>query len=63
MQALFVGAARFAVGMVVEVDAAVTANYGQDITIAIVIAIVAIGAAVPLSVLLVRRRGRGTRFL
>jgi uncharacterized protein (DUF2062 family) len=38
--------------MVVGVDAAATGNYGQDITIAIVIAIVVIGAAVPLSVLL-----------
>jgi hypothetical protein len=60
---VFVGAASFAVGMVVGVDAAATGNYGQYITIAIVIAIVAIGAVVPLSVLLVRRRGRGGRFL
>ncbi len=45
--------------MVVGVDAAATGNYGQDITIAIVIAI---GAAVPLSVLLVCRPGRGAGF-
>jgi hypothetical protein len=60
---IFVGAASFAVGMVVGVDAAATGNYGQDITIAIVVAVVAVGAAVPLSVLLVRRRGRDSRFL
>jgi hypothetical protein len=57
---VFVGAASFAVGMVVGVDAAATGNYGQDITIAIVVAVV---AAVPLSVLIVRRRVRGGRFL
>jgi hypothetical protein len=57
---VFVGAASFAVGMVVGVDAAATGNYGQDITIAIVVAVV---AAVPLSVLIVRRRARGGRFL
>ena len=60
---IFVGAASFAVGMVIGVDAAATGNYGQYITIAIAVAIVAIGAAVPLSVLLVRRRGRSGRFL
>ena len=60
---VFVGAASFAVGMVVGVDAAATGDYGQYITIAIVLAIVAAAAAVPLSVLMVRRRGRGGRFL
>ena len=60
---VFVGAASFAVGMVVGVDAAATGDYGQDITIAIVVAIVAAAAAIPLSVLTVRRRGRGGRFL
>jgi uncharacterized membrane protein YhaH (DUF805 family) len=60
---LFVGAASFAVGMVVGVDAAASGSYGQDITIAIVVALVAIGAAVPLAGLLVRRRGRDSRFL
>jgi hypothetical protein len=47
---VFVGAASFAVGMVVGVDAAATGDYGQYITIAIVVAIVAAAAAVPLSV-------------
>jgi uncharacterized membrane protein len=60
---IFVGAASFAVGMVVGVDAAATGNYGQDITIAIVVAVVAVVVAIPLSVLLVRRRGRDSRFL
>ena len=60
---IFVGAASFAVGMVVGVDAAATGNYGQDITIAIVVAVVSVVVAIPLSVLLVRRRGRDSRFL
>ena len=60
---IFVGAASFAVGMVVGVDDAATGNYGQDITIAIVVAVVALVVAIPLSVLLVRRRGRDSRFL
>ncbi len=60
---VFVGAASFAVGMVVGVDAVATGNYGQYITIAIVVAIVAAAAAIPLSLFLVRRRGRGGRFL
>ena len=60
---IFVGVASFAVGMVVGVDAAATGNYGQDITIAIVVAVVAVVVAIPLSVLLVRRRGRDSRFL
>jgi ABC-type branched-subunit amino acid transport system permease subunit len=60
---IFVGAASFAVGMVVGVDAVATGNYGQDITVAIVVAIVAAVLAVAISVLLVRRRGRDSRFL
>jgi type III secretory pathway component EscS len=60
---LFVGAASFAVGMVVGVDAAASGSYGQDITIAIVVALVAIGATIPLAGLLMRRRGRDSRFL
>ena len=43
---VFVGAASFAVGMVVGVDNAATGDYGQYITIAIVLAIVAAAAAV-----------------
>ncbi|MDQ3834195.1 MAG: hypothetical protein M3315_11310 [Actinomycetota bacterium] len=60
---VFVGAASFAGGMVIGVDAVATGNYGQYITIAIVVAIVAAAAAIPLSLFLVRRRGRGGRFL
>ena len=43
---VFVGAASFAVGMVVGVDNAATSDYGQYRTIAIVLAIVAAAAAV-----------------
>ena len=43
---VFVGAASFAVGMVVGVDNAATGDYGQYRTIAIVLAIVATAAAV-----------------
>ena len=39
---IFVGAAGFGIGMVVGVDAAASGTYGQDLTIAIVVAIVAI---------------------
>ena len=60
---IFVGAAGFAVGMVVGVDAAASGTYGQDLTIAIVIAIVAVVLAISLSLLLVRRRGRDSQFL
>jgi uncharacterized membrane protein len=60
---VFVGAACFAVGMVVGVDAAANGTYGQDLTIALVVAVVAVVVAVPLSLLLVRRRGRDSRFL
>lgn len=60
---IFVGAAGFAVGMVVGVDAAANGTYGQDLTIAIVVAVVAVVVDVPLSLLLVRRRGRDSRFL
>ena len=49
---IFVGAAGFAVGMVVGVDAAASGTYGQDLTIAIVVAVVAVVVAVPLSLLL-----------
>lgn len=60
---VFVSAAGFAVGMVVGVDAAANGTHGQDLTIATVVAVVAVVIAVPLSLLLVRRRGRDSRFL
>lgn len=60
---IFVGAAGFAVGMVLGVDAAVRGGYGQYITAAIGVAIVAAVVAVSLALFIWRRRGRDGRFL